>query len=144
MTEDEFLRCVEDGSIVLPHRPFRQAGTPWYGFAEKSLDISLNQLTEVHSTIINPFRELMDARPLLIIGLIAGRETLELNLTKRAQTIGADIDADIRLELAAAETQEIIAAHDQGSLDLLISVDRSSRSNGIDAIVKAAGELYDS
>jgi len=49
--DSDFDKLIKSGSIVLSHRPFRNADTPRYGFASDSVRPGRPLLTEVHSSI---------------------------------------------------------------------------------------------
>lgn len=132
LTDKDFSRLVARGAIVLEHRPFRADNTPWYGFDKDSLRTDRPLLTETHSSILEEFRRQLADRRVLIIGLIATRETLQTNIHKRQPDTP---DIDIRLSLGALEGQEIRAAYEKGVIDDLVLCDIDKRDESQRSVV---------
>ncbi len=139
MTEFGFIESVIAGHIVLPHRPFREEGTAWYGFVRDSLEIEAPLLTEVHSTVLDSFRSLTRSmgRDALIVGLVAPDETLITNLTGPGRS-GCEDDVTLRLRHARNEVAEIESAAKVGVVDHVFDMSLGSRDQSVGAIVALA------
>lgn len=143
LSTEEFLAEVNAGTIVLPHRPFRDDASPFYGFVANSFDSSRSQLTEVHSTIIDQFREHVADRPSLVIGLVASRETLEINMASRVSSGVNEANNDERLRLASVEMGEIFAGYAAGMIDTVMSLEYRDRDQSLTAIIQSVRGFYD-
>lgn len=143
LSTEEFLAEVNAGTIVLPHRPFRDEASHLYGFVTDSFDMDRSQLTEVHSTIIEPFRELVAGRPSLVIGLVASRETLELNMALRTSSGIMEGNNDQRIQLASTEMSEIFAGYAAGLVDTVVSLEDRSRDQSIATVIHNIRGFYD-
>lgn len=112
--------------IVLSHRPFRRSDSPRYGFEKKSLlDPTRTALTEVHSTILKPFRSTVIHRPVLMIALTANKSVLRENIAERQGTFDDGVSDAERVLSAEQETEEIVTAYDAGVVDHIFEYDRS-------------------
>jgi guanylate kinase len=139
--ESDFKALVSSGQVVLPHRPFRGANTAIYGFSAESFEPATAQLTEVHSTIIEPFRNHNADRPTLVIGMVARVSLLEQNLLSRSP--GAQpSDIELRLHLAEAEMEEIVEATKSGLVDAVFSFDQSLRDQSAQIVADMVGGFY--
>lgn len=142
LSEDGFLNDVLLGRIVLAHRPFRDGSTNLYGFMAASFIGQHYQLTEVHSLIIERFKQLLSTRPVLIIGLVATRETLELNLSARQAVSKSEDEIETRLDLATREVGEITDAYQCGLINVVVDLNPPVRSPNIQEIVHITEAFY--
>lgn len=123
--EKEYQRLVEQGDIILDHKPFRVMGSPRYGFDSLSTANPKPLLTEVHSSIITDFFEKFNTRKLLVIGFLATRDVLIEGIVGR----GGDLrDLDLRLAMSEIEQTEIEQAHSEGLITELYVCDKQSRA----------------
>jgi ribose 1,5-bisphosphokinase PhnN len=125
---DAFHAMVKHGEIVLPHQPFRQPESPWYGFMAESFTTRTPILTEVHSSILQNFVEFVQGRPLLIIGLIASRATLESNIDQRQGDFSDGIASSIRVDAASIEEAEITTGYEDGIVHHLLHCNQDMRT----------------
>lgn len=137
----KFWDRVGEGNIVLPHRPFRRRKSPLYGFVGATFTPARDQLVEVHSSVVERYADLVITRPSMIIGLIAARETLEVNLSDRQKSSSTD-NVGLRLDLALIEIDEIAAAHAKGNIDEVFDVNYANRDQQVEEIVSFAEEFY--
>jgi guanylate kinase len=124
LSEEAFSRLVVAGEVILDHRPFRTLDTPRYGFDIKSTQTESPLLTEVHSTILDDFRMQFIDQKVLMIGIVASKDTLRENILSR-QSPSSDVD--MRLRLGALEEQEIREAYGSGIIDDLVFYDTHDR-----------------
>lgn len=136
MTEDEFSLAVSVGAVVLPHRPFSGIDTPRYGFLGQTLSGESPLLTEVHVSLLAPFRELVKVRPVLTIGMVVSLDVLAANITSRQDGAGDDM-YETRLSMAANEMHAIIAANQAGIIDMLVGYDPHQRTHSEAAVLTA-------
>jgi guanylate kinase len=138
---DAFNEAVKKGEIVLPHRPFRGADTPEYGFVRDTLEQGGPILTEVHSSIIGDFRELLVERRVIIVGMVASRATLSMNLFNRD---GQNNEFDFRMQSSVCEADQITQSLNSGLIDLVVDYEPENRKLSeklvIDFINEALGE----
>lgn len=137
LSEGAFMQLVEAGEVVLPHQPFRRKDTPWYGFDRQSV-AGGPLLTEVHSSILPEFARFFAARPVLILGLVAGRTTLEQNIHERQGTFSDGVDAAIRVDMAALEEEEIQNAFAAGLVRQIAECSPGERDAAQMMIAKSA------
>lgn len=128
MSDSQFDQAVGDGSVVLPHRPFGDPSTPRYGFLAELLEPNRVTLTEVHATLIRPFREIVTMRHLLIIGVTVPSEVLSANLGVRHQDNDDGVSAELRLDQAQAERDLIFEAAHMGIIDAIVPYAPENRS----------------
>ena len=120
LTEDEFNDALEIEQIILPHRPFEYEGAPLYGFMSHILEFEKNIITEVHASIIDPFKKILSSKPTIILGLFAPDSELELNLMKRSGGTSDGVTVEQRMEHAVYEKQLIIEAAELGYVDAIV------------------------
>jgi len=139
LSEQDFDRLIESGEVILPHQPFRLDGSPRYGFVAESLVTNKPILTEVHSSIIDVFKQKFDGRA-MIIGMIATRETLLENILARQGSQFDGVGVDLRVDSATQEVQEIFDAYASEDIDVLFSCDPSERDYAQTRIVSMVAE----
>jgi hypothetical protein len=131
LDELDFNQRVLSGSLVLPHRPFRMPHSPLYAFQGESLG-RRPLLTEVHSTIVGDFRELLaDNTRVLIVGFVAASSLLSESIGVRQGTFHDGVSASDRVALAGTECDEISAAHHAGSIDHVLAVREASERDEV-------------
>lgn len=125
----DFLEMKKNGLILFSHQPFK---TDWYGFLASSFeDGDKHILTEVHPENITGFKYKYGSR-VILLGLIANKDYLELNIRSR----GTESEELIRERiLASADESSVIQKFaENGLVDHLIEVTPSNRFN-LDKIV---------
>ena len=127
LSDPDFDRLVEQGDVILPHRPFRVDGSPRYGFLMASLLVEKPILTEVHSSIIRPFHETFGGQA-LIIGMVASPDTLRANIMARQGSEYDGVGIDLRVESARQEVAEIYDAYEHDAIDQLYSLNLHERN----------------
>lgn len=133
LTELEFAEAVATGDIVLPHRPFGSDDTPEYGFMASSVLCDVPILTEVHSTIIQPFKHLTTGKNVVMIGMLASTQTLESNMTIRHNGVADGLD--YRMASSEAESNLITTAMSDSILDLVVDYEVESRKEAEIAVI---------
>ena len=136
VSECEYQSLVDEGEVILDHRPFRIPSTPRYGFDRASTNSPRPLLTEVHSSIIKDFTEYFSDRKILVLGFIATYEMLKESITNRGQTD----NTDIRLAMSLQEQAEIEQAHLDG---LVNGVHRVTFDNRDDVQDTAIGSIIE-
>lgn len=134
LSEKDFDRLIASGEVILSHQPFREEGSPRYGFVTESLVTDKPIITEVHSSIIDIFRHTFEDRA-LIIGMIATRQTLHDSIIERQGSQFDGVGIDLRVDSAEQEVQEIFAAFAAETVDSLFSCDPYERDFSQRAIV---------
>ncbi len=126
MTEDEFTHAVISGDVVLPHRPFLDDDTPQYGFVTETLHLGRLMVTEVHTSILRPFRRLVTDRRVVLVGMLASGDTLARNIEDRDGTV--DGEESYRIRSREAEVGLIQEAAHIGLLDMVVSYEPWERT----------------
>jgi guanylate kinase len=126
LSESDFDRLVAAGEVVLPHQPFHIDGSPRYGFVAESLVTKKPILTEVHSSIIDEFKQQFQGRA-MVIGMVATRQTLLDNILTRQGSQFDGVGIDLRVDSATREVQEIFDAYAAESVDTLFSCNPDDR-----------------
>lgn len=143
LSEGKFAKLVERGDIVLPHQPFREPGSPWYGFDAGSFDTEQPILTEVHSTILKPFRTLFLGRRALTVCLISDDITRVANIMNR-EAVTDSVDFDRRVHMGGLEIEEINAALHDRYVDAVLdcSLDRRNHAQrmAVEIVKRFIGE----
>lgn len=122
-----FFTRVDDGDIVLPHRPFRDTNSPLYGFTRESLDAPY-LLTEVHSTVLGEFHALFPSRPRMVMGFVADESTLAASIRDRQGDTSDGAGIELRLACASAEIAEIERGYEEGHVDRLYDCTKLGRA----------------
>jgi guanylate kinase len=139
LSESDFDRLVTAGDVVLAHQPFRTDGSPRYGFVAESLVTDKPILTEVHSSIIDVFKQQFHGRA-MVIGMVATRQTLLENILARQGSQFDGVGIDLRVDSAAQEAQEIFDAYAAETVDSLFSCDPDEREFSQRGIVNLVRE----
>lgn len=126
MTDGEFADAVRSGEVVLPHRPFYDDDTPQYGFVKKTLGQEDLLVTEVHASILQPFRRLVADRRVVVVGMLASGDTLVSNMEDRDGS--RDGGASYRIRASGGEVGLIQEAAHTGLLDMIVSYEPTERA----------------
>lgn len=134
LSPKDFHDLVEAGEVVLPHQPFRQTYSHWYGFAARSLNIDGHILTEVHSTLLPDFRQNCSNHRVLIIGMLGDLSTRFANVSDRGPIDKNELN--LRIAMGQKETDEIKIANEAGLVDVVFDCSFERRDQAQLDIVK--------
>lgn len=141
VSKEEFLRRVDKGEIIFPHRPFRTTGD-WYGFIGPQVDSLLDSgkkiLTEVHVDNVRPFKERYPNQ-VFLIALVSDEGYLAANIKRRGTETVRQLRE--RLDVAKREVKMIKRLFKEGFLDSLIEVNWQNREHLTEIAVEKVGLL---
>ena len=136
LSYERFMEEVAQGMIVLPHQPFREGSSHWYGFSLESFYTSKSPvLTEVHSSIISEFIKLMETNHrILVLGLIGERSVRETSMVNRSGLESPNGDIDLRITNGGIEIEEIMAAYGKSLVNHVLSYSNEEGRNSIQSM----------